>query len=357
MFLRTAAIVAAALCLYACGGEPDESGAAADAPETLATLLDEYFEKNLELNPLSATSIGDDRYDDRYANSIGPEYRAARHELNTTFLQRLESIDRSALNRQEILSYDMFKLARESALAAEAYPSHLAPMNQFRSATSSFVRLGSGSGLHPFETVKNYDDFLSRIGGFTAYVDQAIANMREGIDQGVTQPKILMQKFLPQLESQLVDSVEESGFYSPIETMPEDFSAADRERLTEAYKVAIERQLIPAFARLHHFIETVYIPAARESVGLLALPNGDDWYAHNVRVITTTELTPEEIHQIGLNEVQRIHDEMRGVMQKVGFDGDLQDFFQFVNEDPAFFYSEPEQLIQAYRDMSADIEK
>ena len=134
------------------------------------------------------------------------------------------------------------------------------------------------------------------------------------------------------------------------------FSAADRERLTLAYKDAIENKIVPAYARMRNFIADEYLAAARESVGLLDLPDGAAWYAHNVRKITTTELTPEEIHQIGLDEVKRIHAEMRGVMQQVGFDGELSEFFTYVNADPQFFYSEPEQLIQAYRDMSADIE-
>ena len=198
----------AVLILSGCGADTATEEAtenAVDASAELAGLLDEYFERNLELSPISATSIGDDRYDAIYANSIGPEHRAARHDLNSEFLGRLEAIDRDALSTQEQYSYDMFKLQRENSLAGEQFPTHLAPMNQFRSATSSFVNLGSGSGLHPFKTVKNYEDFLGRIDGFVVYVDQSIANMKEGVQQGVTQPRVLMDKFVPQVESQLVD--------------------------------------------------------------------------------------------------------------------------------------------------------
>ena len=230
------------------------------------------------------------------------------------------------------------------------------PENQFYSATSFFVVLGSGKSLHPFETMKNYDDFLSRIDGFVVYLDQAIANMREGMQQGVTRPRILMEKYLPQVEAQLVDSAEESGFYAPIRNLPDSFSEADRERLTAAYTDAIENKLLPAYARMANFMRDDYISAARESVGMYDLPNGPAWYAHNVRTITTTDLTPEEIHQIGLDEVARIHDEMRGVMQAIGFEGTLEEFFEYVYSEPSFFFEEPEQLIQAYRDMAADIE-
>jgi len=354
--------VTALLFLVACesSSNPDQSPSqhetAQDASAQLAELFDEHFERNLEYNPIDATSIGESGFDDQYANSIGPEHRAAVHELNVEFLERLQKIDRSVLSEQQQYSYDMFELQREMELAGEQFPTYLAPMNQFRSATSSFVTLGSGSGLHPFETVQNYDDFLGRVDGFVVYVDQAIANMKEGVQEGITQPKVLMQKYLPQVESQLVERAEDSGFYTPIRNFPESFNEADRERLSAAYKDAIENKIIPAYARVANYMQDSYLEAARDSVGLLDLPNGDAWYAHNVRQITTTDLTPAEIHQIGLDEVARIHDEMRGVMQEVGFDGTLQDFFEYVYSDPQFFFEEPEQLIQRYRDMSAHIE-
>ena len=350
-----AASLAAVLLLNACGSEhkPDTT---VDTTADFAALLDEHFERSLVLSPVYATSIGESQFNDQYANSIGPEHRAASHELNVEFLSKLSEIDRNELGAQDQLSFDMFKLRREMSLAGEQFPSYLAPMNQFRSATSSFVQLGSGSGLHPFETVKDYDDFLSRVDGFVVYIDQSIANMKEGVQQGVTQPEVLMNKFVPQVKSQLVDSAEESGFYSPVLSMPDSFSDAERERLALAYKDAIENKIIPAYARIDNFMGDEYLAAARDSIGLSDLPGGDAWYAHNVRRITTTDLTPDEIHQMGLDEVARIHVEMRGVMEEVGFDGSMAEFFEFVYADPQFFFEEPEQLIQRYRDMSAHIE-
>ncbi|MDX2411600.1 MAG: DUF885 domain-containing protein [Woeseiaceae bacterium] len=358
MILRPALLLVTALFVVACGNDqPTNSQLAAEDPaEALNILFDEHFERSLELSPISATSIGDDRYDDQYANSIGSEHREASRALDEQFLQRILNIDRDELSQQDKLSYDIFKLKRETSLAGEQFAWYLAPMNQFRSATSSFVNLGSGTGIHPFKTVKNYDDFLSRIDGFAVYVDQAIDNMKEGIRQGVTQPKILMAKYVPQLESQLVGSVEESGFYSPILNMPDNFSEADKDRLSGAYQEAIANKILPAFERLNNFMGDEYLSAARESVGLFDLPDGEAWYAHNVRAITTTNYTPEEIHQIGLGEVERIHGEMRGVMGAVGFEGSLNEFFEYVYSDPQFFFDEPEKLIQAYRDMSAHIE-
>ena len=272
--------------------------------------------------------------------------------LNESMLQRLQEIDRDQLDYQDQLSYDMFRILREQELEGEQFPSYLQPINQFYLFPSSFVRLGSGSGRHPFESVKDYDDFLSRAEDFAVWVDQAIVNMGEGAAQGIVQPRVLMQKVVPQLESQIVDRAEDSGFWTPIEDMPAGFSEDDRARLTAAYRDSIENTIIPAFRRLNNFIGDEHMAATRETYGLGELPNGEDWYAFMVRVRTTTDLTPEQIHQIGLDEVARIHGEMRGVMEEVGFEGSLDEFFEFMNTDEQFFFDEPDQLIQGYRDMS-----
>jgi uncharacterized protein (DUF885 family) len=322
----------------------------------LAALVSEFYERNLELHPLSATQAGDDRFDDQLANRYAPEYIAAIGALNETFLKRLLEIDASALEGQDWLTYEAFKLSRENTIAGQQFHSELQPISQFYSMPNSFVQLGSGAAFHPFKTVKNYDDFLGRIDDYVVLNDQMIENMKLGMKQGIVQPRILMEKAVPQLESQVVENVEDSSFYLPIKNMPDDFSNEDRERLTAAYTVAITDKIIPAYRQLANFIGDEYLSAARESVGLSELPNGEAWYAHMVKLRTTTELTPDEIHQIGLNEVARIHEEMRGVMQQVGFDGDLKDFFDFLNTDDQFYFDEPEQLIQGYRDMSDYIE-
>ena len=351
-----AAMLAATLFVTACGNEQVEPPAdAADPSESLHALLDEFFERGLELNPTRASAIGDYRYNDQFANSIGPEHREASHRMDEKFLVRLLEIDREQLSRQDQLNYDMFRLNREVSLAGERFPGHLQPINQFYSTLNSFVQLGSGTSIHPFKTVKHYDDWLSRIDGFVVYADQAIENMQEGVRQGVVQPRILMAKSLPQIESQIVDSAEESGFWAPIENLPDEFSNEDRQRLAKAFKDVIENKVLPTYKRVANFVGDEYLAAARDTVGLYALPDGPDWYAYNVRRVTTTDLTPDEIHQIGLDEVARIHDEMLGVMAEVGFEGDLKDFFDYMNSDEQFYFDAAEELIQGYRDMSERI--
>jgi uncharacterized protein (DUF885 family) len=362
------AAVAAFLLLTACGGgddaavpepatsAPQELEQAEDVSAELNVLVEEFFERQLELNPVSATAIGDDRYDDRLANSIGPEHRERAAALNREYLERVLALDPELLEGQDRLTYETFRYDREMELEEAAYPSYLQPMNQFYSIGNSFAQLGSGSSVHPFKSVKNYDDFLRRIGDFVLIMDQAIANMKQGMQQGIVQPRILMERVLPQLEAQMTDNPEESLFYKPITEMPAEFSDADRERLTTAYRAAITDEIVPAYERMHNFIGDEYLAAARDSVGMTGLPGGEEWYAFLVRQRTTTDLTPQEIHQIGLDEVARIHGEMQGVIDEVGFEGDLKEFFEYLNADDQFYYDEPEQLIQGYRDMSDHIE-
>ena len=349
-----AACVAALVILSACSGEQQatESAPKVTASEALHALFGEHFEESLELNPVRASFIGDDRYNHRIANSIGEEHIARSLELDKRYLARLLEIDRDELDYQDQLSYDLFRINREQSIEGDQYPSHLQPIQQFRSMMSFMVRLGSGASAHPFETVEDYEDWLSRIDDFVVWTDQAVANMREGIQTGVVQPRILMEKAVPQLASQIVDNVEESAFYKPILSMPEDFSDEDRERLTAAYKDAIANKIVPAYELVHNFVGDDYMSSARETVGLSALPNGKAWYAYLVRLRTTTDMTPDEIHQVGLDEVARIHEEMKGVMAEVGFEGDLHDFFDYVNNDDQFYFDRPEQLIQGYTDMT-----
>lgn len=355
---RIAAGIAAVILFAGCGGAEDPAATVAsdvDPAEALNALFEEHFERDLEMNPVNATFIGDYRYNDRLANSNSPQYIAAATAMDEEFLNRLLQIDREQLSYQDQLSYDIFKINREQSLEGNNYPFELQPINQFYSITSFFVQLGSGSSAHPFKTVKDYDDFLSRADDFAINIDQIITNMKLGMQAGVTQPRILMEKLVPQLESQLVDDIKESDFYTPVHEFPEDFSDEERERLTAAYEDKISNTILPAYERLNNFLGDEYLAAARETVGLYAQPNGDEWYAFMVRLRTTTDMTPDEIHQIGLDEVARIHKEMHGVMDQVGFDGDLKDFFDFVNTDEQFFYDEAEELIQGYRDMSDNI--
>ncbi len=324
--------------------------------ERLHALFDDYFERQLELNPLLATSIGDPRYNDRYEVSIAPEWRARALKVERDALAGLASIDRSRLAGQDLLSYDIFKSARELEIEGFRFPEHLLPLNQFHSTPNSFAQMGSGEGIQPFHTVKDYDDFLKRLDGFVAWTDQAIANMHEGAAKGYTLPRVLAERILPQLEAHIVASPEESLYYGPVRDMPEGFSTADRARLTAAYRTAITSKVVPTYRKLRDFMRDEYLSRTRTTVGLDALPDGAAWYAYNVRAITTTDYTPAQIHEIGLAEVERIHGEIRAVMKQVGFTGDLEAFSAFMQKDPRFFFDDREKLISGYVDIKRRVD-
>lgn len=328
----------------------------ADPNQRLDELAEAFFEARLPLNPTSATSMGDNRFNHVYTVGFSPEQRAASRALAAEYETRLAAIDPSTLDAQHQLTYEIFRRNLQSARESERFPSHLTPLNQFFNFTASFVQMGSGQGVHPFRTVKDYDDFLSRINGFQAGIDIAIANMREGMQRGIVQPRVLMERVLPQLSAHVVDDVTESLFWGPVAGMPAGFPQAERERLTAAYTAAIRDQVVPTFRKLHDFVRDEYMPAARTTVGLGALPDGRAWYEFLVRQNTTTDLTPEQIHDIGLAEVARLHGEMETVMRQLGFQGDLRAFMQHMQTEPRFRYTTREEMLADYRAAQARID-
>lgn len=333
-----------------------EGFARRDPGETVNEIFERFFQEYLELNPIQATFIGDPRYNDRVANSVGPEYRRASRALEEKYLAEIQAVDPDTLEGQDLLSYEIFLLERQEMLESFGYPDYLLPMDQIQGLQSTIVLLGSGSFAQPFETVEDYDNFLGRIDGFVVWADQAITNMREGAAEGVVQPRIVVEKLLPQLESQIVDDVELSQFFVPVSNMPEAISREERERIESAYRAAIVDKLVPAYRRLHDYLENEYYPHARKSVGWSALPDGKAWYEFLVRHHTTSPLTAAEIHETGLEEVSRIRGEMEQVMEQVGFEGTLAQFFEFVKTDDRFYFTEPEQLLEGYRDLKARID-
>ena len=358
-------LLAISLCalLGACAGTdratPPAAQTLAAAPSRAAQLdglYDEWFEASLKLNPLQATQIGDARYNDQLPNMLAPQWRDAMRQMNADYLARARAIGNAGLTGQDLLSYELFVRDLAQELEANDYPRHLAPLNQFYSFASQFAVLGSGTTAQPFKTVADYDHWLKRARVIPEVFDQGIANMREGIAAGITQPRVLMEKVLPQLDAQIVEDVEKSTYWGPIRNFPADFGAAERERLTREYRALIAGELVPAYRRLRDFVASEYLPAARTSVGLGALPNGAAWYAFQVRQSTTTTLTPEQIHQIGLAEVARIQGEMRKVQQQLGIEGSLQDFFAAMKADPRNYFDSEDALLQAYRDFRATVE-
>lgn len=313
------------------------------------SMLNTYYEDYLKLNPATATALGDYRYNDQLENSLSQPHREQSLQLYTRYLDSLKTFDQKKLSTRDQLSYQIFKYDLDRSLARFQYPTYLVPINQMGDFRLSFSQLGAGSGNHPFKSVKDYDDFLKRISGFVSITDTAIANMRKGIAANRVQPRITMEKVIPQIKAMLVDTISRSLFYNPIKNIPADFSAEDKQRLTTAYSNAIQQQIIPSYRKLLSFIENEYLPKTRETVGLSAISNGKDEYAFWVKSFTTTNLTPDEVFAIGEKEVKRIRAEMEKLKQQVGYKGDLKAFFEYVFADKKFFpFQKDEDVVTAY---------
>lgn len=355
--------LALALALtFAAGAAP---AFAADAPAAAQTqnakaarlnaLYEQYWEELLKLNPIQATFQGDPRYNDQLPNFYSAEYREKSRQFTERWLKTIQDIGPEGLSGQDLLSYEIFVRDARNSLEAERFPGWMMPVNQMGNIATLAVQFGSGKGAQPFKTVKDYENWLARGNRLPELIDTAIDNMRQGMKAGVVQPRALMEKVVPQLDALIKDKAEETLFWGPIADMPKDIPQADRERLTAAYRQMIGERIIPSFRKLRAFIADEYLPATRSTVGLDKLPDGQAWYAFNARSATTTDLTPAQIHDIGLKEVARIHGEIRKIMEQVDFKGSLQDFFQFMRTDPRFTYKSEEALLAHYRGLEAKI--
>lgn len=324
----------------------------------LSVIEENYYEDYVALFPIDATANGDSdrRYEAVFPNDISAEHRGQEAAMARKYLQQLAALDRSKLDAVELLDYEILKWSLDVRLAGLDQPTHLLPVNQFWGAPLLFAQMGSGASLHPFKTEQDYRNFIARAKGFSAWVDTAIANMREGVAKGLVQPRILMERTLPQYEPLMADDAKKNIFFAPLKSLPTELSAADTDQLRSDYLAAIHTIIIPAYARLHSFIKNEYLPRCRDTAGIGAMPGGREMYAYWIRFWTTTDRTPEEIHQLGLSEVTRIHQEMVKVMGDVGFKGTLPEFITFVAKDPQFApFTTSEQVLDAYRDIEAKL--
>lgn len=311
----------------------------------LSKLFTDYWEERLQLFPLEATAIGDTRYNDRLPIVISDSYREKTKQFYQKYKTAMESLN-DPLHQEDALSKEIFLYEMNANLSTLNYPTHWMPINQFWSFTLDFAQLGSGDGNQPFKTVKDYDDFLARMKAFPAWVDTAITNMKTGIANTYTIPKVLAEKVVPQLKNILTIDPTKNIFYSPILKMPSTFPSEDRKRLENAYFFQIANAIIPSYSKLKKFFEKEYIPACRNTHGYSALPNGNALYQACITQFTTTTLTPDSIYNTGLREVARLRKEMEKVKTQVGYTGNLSEFFNAVNKDKQFmpFTSEQEVL-------------
>ena len=349
-----------------CGGDTSagsasETAAPNAAPSAeLKALFAASDEASLQRNPLQGIFRGDLRHTDRFGEYFSDAYFAGERAAADSDLAALSKIDRSSLNENDRISYDVFTWQRtvdrkglEPALLAA---SAVRPMDHFNGIHTYFPDISSGEGAARYKTVKDYDDGLSRIGGFASEIDTAIVRFREGIASSVTQPRIVVQNMIAQLDVLLGQGVEGSTLYMPVTMMPSDIGTADAIRLKDGYRDSVATRVVPALTRLRTFLQNEYLPASRDSVGLSAMPGGRELYAYLVSVQTTTDLSPDSIHRIGLSEVARITAAMEAVKTEAGFSGSLKDFFTYIRTDKRFKPVSKDALREGYLEIGKRVD-
>ncbi|MGB4771694.1 MAG: DUF885 domain-containing protein [Chitinophagaceae bacterium] len=325
---------------------------ATNESSALASMLEAYSKEYHALNPLAATQAGINDYNDQLEITISDAYVEKAKALNKKYLDLTGKVNKNALSEKEQLSVDLFsyKLRTEMELLQNAI-GYYRPVDQFVfSFPTRFATLGSGAGFVPFQSEKDYRNFISRMKLFQSWVDQAIVNMQKGIAQNNTNPRASMLKVPPQLKPLFEGSTESNVFYKPLQKLPEGMDSLTAKQLRIDYGQAIELFVKPAYKKLHDFIVAEYIPKARTSSGLLDNHNGASEYQLWLAYYTTTNISAEQIFNQGLSEVARIRKEMDSVKNLVGFKGDLKSFFEYVKTDSRFFpFQTEEEVLDRFR--------
>ncbi|HEY0311846.1 MAG TPA: DUF885 domain-containing protein [Allosphingosinicella sp.] len=356
LFLAATAL-AAAPALAAPAPVHNATAPAASEGQRLANLFRESDESQLRRNPIQALFRGDMRYAPEFGDYITDRYQAAEKAAGVADLAALARIDRAKLHADDRISYDVFKWQTE--LTLKGYRPDLLkvqierPIDHFSGFQVFVPDLSSGEGAAPFKTVADYENNLKRLEGYIVYLDRATARMRQGLADGIVNPKLVMKNVVDQLDGIVAQGVEGSTFYKPVTHFPAAIPAAEQARLKAQYAAFIRDRLNPAHAHLRDFIKAEYLPHARDSVGLGQMKGGPALYRYLVEQNTTTQMTPQEIHALGLREVDRIHGEMEKVKNAVGFKGDLHQFADFLRTDPRF----KPATAAAMRDAFIDIDR
>jgi prolyl oligopeptidase len=315
----------------------------ADAETDFATLLDEHWEWQLANSPMMASMIGDRRYNDQWQDqSLDAIQR--RHQDTREFLRRAYAIDRSALSDADQLNYELFRRQLQDDVDLHQFSGYLLPFFH-RGGVQNLENVTNQLRL---VTSKDFEDWLARMSKIEVVIDQEIDLAEAGRKADIMAPRVLMQRIPAQLAMQLVDDPADSPFYRVFASMPDSVSPEDQQRLRAAALVTIEKKILPAYRKLDRYFNGKYLPASRESIGQSALPNGDAWYERLARSFTTTRMSPDEIHRLGLEEVKRIRGEMQGIIDEVGFEGSFQDFLVFLRTDRQFYFDDPDDLYEAY---------
>ena len=317
--------------------------------EEINQVFENYYQESLRLYPLNATSQGDQRYNDFLPDNLADKFKNEEKIFYLNFRNRLNEFDNSNLSKDYVLSKKVLLWECETNLERLNFKEQYTPINQMWTLQLNIGQYAAGLSAQPFKTVKDYNDWLSRLDDYIIWLSSAEDRMKEGIVNGYVLPKSLIIKVIPQLKTIINTNLDENLFYSPIRQFPSDFSEDEKSVLTNKYKKTVLNKIIPAYQKLYDFMKNEYLENGRDSSGINVYVDGSDYYNYSIKLYTTTEMSADEIHQLGLNEVARISSEMEIVKSKVGFKGDLKSFFNHVRYlDELIPFQKPSEVIDNF---------
>ncbi|MEM8771207.1 MAG: DUF885 domain-containing protein [Pseudomonadota bacterium] len=321
--------------------------------DDLAALIDDYWSNEMEENPFQATGAGVHDYNDRVP-AVAPEDHARRARQAAAFLSRLEAIDRSGLNESDRVNADLLTFILKHKVALAAFDPWRIP---FLADTGFHTNFSYTVNATPFRNEADYEAYLKRLSALPAYIDQHIANMRQGLADGFTQPKEIMENILPSFDAQVKETPEAHPYFAPFKKFPATISDRKKKALTKRGREVLAQSVTPAYAKLAAFMRDEYMPNARETLGISATPNGEAYYAAVTRFYTSLDdASPDEIHELGLKEVARIRKEMAQVIEDAGFDGSFEEFLEFLRTDRQFYAESPQRLLERAAWIAKDID-
>ena len=315
------------------------------------SFLDENWQDTMEKSPLFASLLGDKRYDDKISSNSIDDF-IAESEYERYVLNVLNEINPNNLSEENQLNYRLLKSDYEINLEGRKYPGYYMRLNQ-RGGVQDYYLYGNRLN---FVDLQSYKNWFERVKGYTQNVRNSLEINREGLELGYTQPKLVTRGVSAQIGAMLERDLEDHPYYKIFKSVGEVASAQEAEELQNEVKDFIQNVLNPTYQELYDFLVNEYLPKSRDSIGISDVPNGKEWYEYLARYHTTTDLTPDEIHEIGLREVAKIRAEMEGIIEQVGWDGDFNSFLQYLRTDPRFYFETGEELLQAYRAMSKEID-
>ena len=339
---KTITLLMSILVFFSCNFNNDKS-------LEIAQVFENYYQESLKLYPLQATSQGDLRYNDFLPNDLSDEFRKKEKEFYTFYKSQLNNFPDHTLNENDLLSKKVLLWECDLSLKRLTFNEQYTPINQMWTLQLTIGQYAAGLSAQPFKTVKDYNDWLKRIDDYLIWLETAEERMKQGIKNEIVLPKSLIKKVIPQLKTILNPDLNQNLFFSPARQFPESFSDKDKSILTEKYTEMVLNKIIPAYKKLSDFMSDQYFDAGRSSSGISAFEDGLDYYNYSIKLYTTTELTADEIHNIGLKEVAKISSEMEKIKTKVGFNGDLKSFFNHVRElDELIPFNEPQEVIDNF---------